>query len=202
MENITLYYEVLKGSGSSAGGHSGDGENWKHKYEEQVALNKKLEAKIKELEEKLAQFQSKTTTETPKESEKAPEKKEDFDLFGDDEEDDSEHQKLIEQRAQEALKKKAEKGKQVVLKSAVLIDIKPWDDTTDLKALEVEVRKIEMEGLEWKASKIAPVAFGINKLSISCHMVDDVVSVDELQERIQAMEEFVQSTVIASFTKL
>jgi elongation factor 1-beta len=46
------------------------------------------------------------------------------------------------------------------------------------------------------------VGYGIKKLVISCHVVDDLVSVDDLQEKIQEFEDFVQSTDIDSFTKL
>jgi len=88
------------------------------------------------------------------------------------------------------------------LRSAVVLEVKVWDDTTDMKLLEEKVRAIQMEGLEWKASKLVAVGYGIKKLVISCHVVDDVVSVDELQEKIQEMEDLVQSTDIASFSKL
>jgi len=89
-----------------------------------------------------------------------------------------------------------------VMRSAVVIDVKPWDDTTDLKSMEEKVRSIQMEGLEWKASKLVPVAFNIKKLVISCHVVDDLVSVDDIQEQIQEFEDLVQSTDIVSFSKL
>jgi len=36
-------------------------------------------------------------------------------------------------------------------KSSVLLDIKPWDDETDMKKLEETVRSIQMEGLLWGA---------------------------------------------------
>eukprot|EP00256_Glycine_max_P039327 XP_006588020.1 elongation factor 1-delta [Glycine max] len=32
-------------------------------------------------------------------------------------------------------------------KSSVMLDVKPWDDETDMKKLEEAVRSIEMEGL-------------------------------------------------------
>jgi translation elongation factor EF-1beta len=34
-----------------------------------------------------------------------------------------------------------------------LLDIKPWDDETDMKEMERLVRTIEMEGLVWGAGK-------------------------------------------------
>jgi elongation factor 1-beta len=60
--------------------------------------------------------------------------------------------------------------------------------------MEKKVREIQIQGLEWKASKIVPIGYGIKKLQISCHIVDDLVSVDDIQEQIQALEDFVQST--------
>lgn len=38
-------------------------------------------------------------------------------------------------------------------KSSVLLDIKPWDDETDMKKLEEAVRSVEMPGLLWGACK-------------------------------------------------
>lgn len=36
-------------------------------------------------------------------------------------------------------------------KSSVLLDVKPWDDETDMKKLEEAVRSNQMEGLLWGA---------------------------------------------------
>jgi len=88
------------------------------------------------------------------------------------------------------------------MRSAVVIDVKPWEDTTDLVEMEQLVRGIEMVGLEWKAAKLVAIGYGIKKLSISCHIEDDKVSVDDIQERIQAFEDHVQSTDVVTFTKL
>jgi len=139
--------------------------------------------------------------------EEAPKEKEggdddDFDVFGEPDEEDTEREKEIMRIAAEAKAAKEAKGKTVVAKSAVVLDIKPWDDTIDLKALEVKVRAIEIDGLEWKSSEIKPIAFGINKLALLCHIVDDKVSVDDLQEKIAEFEDEVQSTDIDSFVKL
>jgi elongation factor 1-beta len=75
-----------------------------------------------------------------------------------------------------------------------------------MKVMEEKVRSIQMEGLEWKgnqtrnkqtytntntqhknktASKLVAIGYGIKKLAISCHVVDDKVSVDDIQEKIQ-----------------
>jgi elongation factor 1-beta len=49
----------------------------------------------------------------------------------------------------------------------VTLEVKPWDDETDMKALEDSVRSIEMEGLVWGASKLVPIGYGIRKLQIT-----------------------------------
>ena len=41
----------------------------------------------------------------------------------------------------------------VIAKSSVVLDVKPWDDETDMKKMEEHVRKIEMDGLLWGACK-------------------------------------------------
>lgn len=53
------------------------------------------------------------------------------------------------------------------VQSVVTLEVKPWDDETDMKALEECVRSIEQEGLVWGASKLVAVGFGIKKLQIT-----------------------------------
>jgi len=134
-------------------------------------------------------------------------KGDDFDLFAEDDEAELEREKEIQRRADEqAAKKKAAaeaSGKvAAVMKSAVVIDVKPWEDTTDMAEMEKLVRGIEMEGLEWKASKLVPIGYGIKKLQISCHIVDEIVSVDDIQDKIAEFADHVQSTDVVTFTKL
>lgn len=47
-----------------------------------------------------------------------------------------------------------------------------------------------------------PVGYGIKKLQIMCVVEDEKVSVDELVEKIQDFEDFVQSVDIAAFNKI
>eukprot|EP01132_Coremiostelium_polycephalum_P002682 gene2682-3327_t len=123
----------------------------------------------------------------------------DVDLFGDD--DDEEYEKQLEARrkAAEALKKPKDKP---IAKSSLLIDVSPWDDTTDMVELEKSVRSVEMEGLLWGASKLVEVAYGIKKLQINAVIVDDLVSTDELESQITGFEDYVQSFNIAAFNKI
>lgn len=41
-----------------------------------------------------------------------------------------------------------------VAKSNIILDVKPWDDETDMAKLEECVRSIEMDGLLWGACKL------------------------------------------------
>ncbi|EOY22457.1 Translation elongation factor EF1B/ribosomal protein S6 family protein isoform 1 [Theobroma cacao] len=123
----------------------------------------------------------------------------DVDLFG---EETEEEKKAAEERAAalKASSKKKESGK-----SSVLLDVKPWDDETDMKKLEEAVRNIKMEGLLWGASKLVPVGYGIKKLQIMLTIVDDLVSVDDLIEEHLTTEptnEYVQSCDIVAFNKI
>lgn len=58
-------------------------------------------------------------------------------------------------------------------KSNVILDVKPWDDETDMAELEKAVRSVEMPGLMWGISKLVPLAYGIKKLQIVCVVEDD-----------------------------
>ncbi|KAG6753206.1 hypothetical protein POTOM_043253 [Populus tomentosa] len=123
----------------------------------------------------------------------------DVDLFG---EETEEEKKAAEERAAaiKASSKKKESGK-----SSVLLDVKPWDDETDMKKLEEAVRSVEMEGLLWGASKLVPVGYGIKKMTIMLTIIDDLVSVDTLIEErltVEPINEYVQSCDIVAFNKI
>lgn len=112
----------------------------------------------------------------------------------------SNKQTAREERAKATAEKKKKKG--VIAKSNVILDIKPWDDETDMAAMEKEVRTIEMDGLLWGISKLVPIAYGVKKLQIVCVVEDDKVSIDELTEKIEAIEDYVQSIDVAAFQKI
>lgn len=71
-----------------------------------------------------------------------------------------------------------------------------------MKELEEGVRAIEKDGLVWGASKLVAVGFGIKKLQINLVVEDDKVSLDELQEQIESLEDYVQSSDVAAMQKL
>ncbi|CAL9230038.1 unnamed protein product [Arabidopsis halleri] len=123
----------------------------------------------------------------------------DIDLFADETEDEK---KAAEER--EAAKKDTKKTKESG-KSSVLLEVKPWDDETDMKKLEEAVRSVQMPGLSWGASKLVPVGYGIKKLTIMMTIVDDLVSVDNLIEDHLTSEpnnEYIQSVDIVAFNKI
>ena len=108
-------------------------------------------------------------------------------------------------------------------KSMVTLDIKPWgrpfhkhaeifqsihcspdrvDDTTVMPDLESAVRGIEAEGLVWGTSSLIPIDYGVEKLRINLVVEDEKVSVTELQEQIEELEDFVQSSDVVAMQKL
>jgi len=125
------------------------------------------------------------------------------DLFGsDDEEEDAEAARIRDERLAEYKKKKEGKTKPAA-KSVVTMDVKPWDDETDMKALEASVRSIEKDGLVWGASKLVAVGFGIKKLQINLIIEDDKIGLDDLQEELATeFDEYIQSSDIAAMQKL
>ncbi|KAG5727898.1 Elongation factor 1-beta [Termitomyces sp. T112] len=125
----------------------------------------------------------------------------DVDLFGSDEEEDAEAERIKAERVAAYNAKKAGKAKPVA-KSIVTMDVKPWDDETNMEELEKAVRSIEQDGLLWGASKLVPIGYGIKKLQITVVVEDEKVSTDELQETIAEFDEWVQSTDIAAMQKL
>ncbi|XP_065053424.1 elongation factor 1-beta-like [Rhopilema esculentum] len=116
----------------------------------------------------------------------------DFDLFGsDDEEEEAPKQPAP-----------AKPKKVVIAKSVLVLDVKPWDDETDMSEIEKHVRSIEADGLVWGSSKLVPVGYGIKKLQISAVIEDDKISTDMLEERITEKEDLIQSMDIAAFNKV
>ncbi|KAL1891267.1 Translation elongation factor 1 beta [Sporothrix stenoceras] len=141
-------------------------------------------------------------TINPAKAPAAEEDDDDVDLFGsDDEEEDAEAVRVREERLAEYRKKKEGKTKPAA-KSVVTLDVKPWDDETDMKALEESVRSIDQEGLVWGLSKLVAVGFGIKKLQITLVVEDDKVSLDDLQDTIAEFEDYVQSSDVVAMQKL
>ncbi|KAL1876710.1 Translation elongation factor 1 beta [Paecilomyces lecythidis] len=123
-----------------------------------------------------------------------------IDLFCSDEED-PETARIHEERLAAYKAKRADKPKPAA-KSVVIMEVKPWDDETDMVALEAAVRGIEKNGLVWGTSKLVPVGFGVKKLQINLVVEDDKVSVTDLQEEIEDFADYVQSSDVVTMQKL
>lgn len=125
----------------------------------------------------------------------------DFELFGSDDENDEEAERLKAERVAAYDAKKAKKPA-LIAKSNIILDVKPWDDETDMAKLEECVRSVQMDGLLWGASKLVPLAYGIRKLQITCVVEDDKVGTDILEEELTKFEDYIQSVDIAAFNKI
>jgi len=207
---------VMEGSSHRGGGGaavSTDVLNRITKLEDEKTALKKtvstMERTILDLTKRLAALETsnKTTVQSASPHKKSEPMSEDdddddVDLFGsDDEEEDADAARVREERLKAYADKKSKKPGPIA-KSSVLLDCKPWDDETDMQAMENEIRKIEMDGLTWGAGKLQPVGYGINKLSILCTVEDEKVSIDDLSEQITEIEDYVQSVDIAAFNKI
>ena len=146
----------------------------------------------------------------PVAAEAAPAKKEaaadddDLDLFGDDDEEDAEAAKKAAAKAKEAAAGKKKK-KEVIAMSLVMLEVKPLDSETNLDELAQRIFKtITKEGLFWKTEyKKEPIAFGIEKLIIGFSCEDEKISVDnDVVEKIEEIEDLVQSVEITAFNKI
>ncbi|KAK3216151.1 hypothetical protein GRF29_8g2382855 [Pseudopithomyces chartarum] len=125
----------------------------------------------------------------------------DVDLFGSDEEEDKEAEKLKAERLAEYNKKKVGKVNPAA-KSIVILDVKPWDDETNLDELKANILAIEKDGLVWGVHQFVAVGFGIKKLQINLVIEDEKVSLVELQQQIEEDEEHVRSTDVITMQKL
>uniref|UniRef100_A0A8C1YI34 Eukaryotic translation elongation factor 1 delta b (guanine nucleotide exchange protein) n=1 Tax=Cyprinus carpio TaxID=7962 RepID=A0A8C1YI34_CYPCA len=206
-------------AGSGGGGAADYGElaaRMKDLELENQSLHKvvqELRSALSKVESRMSALEKRTTAPTvngtaPQKAPPAPAKQEeedededDIDLSGSDEEVDEEAERLKEQRLQEYAAKKAKKPA-LIAKSSILLDVKPWDDETDMAKLEECVRSVQVDGLLWGASKLVPVGYGIKKLQINCVVEDDKVGTDFLEEEITKFEDYVQSVDVAAFNKI
>ena len=145
---------------------------------------------------------------------------EDMDLFGDDDDVNSDGENAEEaaatvarrQRMEAARKLKADadakkgavvKKEKPAEKSLIVLEVKPWEADTDLKMVWQEIIKKEQDGLRWGDSyKLEPVAYGIMKLVMTVTIEDAKVLLDDITEHIEGLEEWVQSCNVASMNKV
>jgi len=68
--------------------------------------------------------------------------------------------------------------------------------------LESAVRGTKADGLVWGTSSLIPIGYGVKKLRINLVVEDEKVSVTDLQEQIEGLEDFVQSSDVVAMQKL
>merc|ERR1712183_126310 len=111
------------------------------------------DARLASIEGKMGAPAAATPAPVKQEEPKEEDDDSDDDLFGsDDEEDTAEQERIKAERIAAYNERKAGK-KKVTAKSSILLDVKPWDDETDMAEVESNVRTIECDGLLWGASK-------------------------------------------------
>ncbi|XP_078120222.1 eukaryotic translation elongation factor 1 delta a (guanine nucleotide exchange protein) isoform X2 [Sander vitreus] len=208
------FYEGANGPSTQSSSHAGDQElvsRMKSMELENQTLHKvvvEMRAALQKLESRVAMLEKSPAAVPCAKSapvKAAPVKVEngdddDIDLFGSDE-DDEEAARLKQERVDAYAAKKSKKPA-LIAKSSILLDVKPWDDETDMVKLEECVRSVQMDGLLWGASKLVPVGYGIKKLQINCVVEDDKVGTDILEEEITKFEDYIQSVDVAAFNKI
>jgi len=142
-----------------------------------------------------------STTEKAAPAPAAEDDDDEVDLFGSDDDDDAEAERVKAERVAAYNEKKAGKAK-TIAKSVVTLDVKPWDDETDMAKLEEAVRSVIKDGLVWGASTLVAIGYGIKKLQITVVIEDEKISLDELQDDLAEFEDYVQSSDVAAMQKL
>jgi translation elongation factor EF-1beta len=136
----------------------------------------------------------------------APAKKaaddDDFDVFGDDDEEAEEAPKESRAEMLARLKKEAEERtaqKEAKQRTLVAIEIKPWSIEQDLTELWKKITQtITQDGLKWGENcNLADVAFGIKKIQTTF-----VMGVSNSSDKILEMEDEVQSCEVISMNVL
>jgi elongation factor 1-beta len=124
----------------------------------------------------------------------------DVDLFGEETEEDK--AALEAKKAKDAATKAALAKAKPIAKSSILMDVKAWEDTTDLEALAAKLKANQVDGLLWGAHKLEAVAYGVKKLVIMMTIEDDKVSSEDIEDLIMQYEEEVQSMDIVAWNKV
>merc|ERR1712029_1098600 len=107
-----------------------------------------LKSMVLKLENRVAALEKGGAKAAPAPAKKEESEDEDVDLFGSEseEEEDAEKDKVRQERLAAYAAKKAKKPA-LIAKTSVLLDVKPWDDDTDMDAMLKAVKTIEMDGL-------------------------------------------------------
>lgn len=110
----------------------------------------------------------------------------DFDLFGDDDEDMEAAKKAMEAKKKALQDKKAKE--KPASKSSLVLDIKPSSLDVDLDAVAKMIRGLKIEGVEFsEGEKKVPVAFGLFKLQMGATIIDDLVNTQDIVDSIETL---------------
>jgi translation elongation factor EF-1beta len=101
------------------------------------------------------------------------------------------------QRQNEILSKEVEK-------TLICLEISPADESVDLQMLWSQIiENFHMEGLTWGENyKLEPIGYGLNKLIMSCTIVDSLVNLDDITESIESLDDWVQSVTVLSMNNI
>ena len=126
----------------------------------------------------------------------------DIDRFISEQGEQSEEAKRLREECVAPYESKKAQNPDLVAKSSILLDVKPWDSDRDIAKLEECIRSVQEDGLVWASSKLVLVGYGIKILQIQCVVEGDKVGTDMLEEQITAFDEYVQSMEVAAFNKI
>jgi len=166
---------------------------------------------------------TKSVEGSTKEAEQADDDSDD-DLFGSDDEEEEGAIDLAAEAAKAAEASKADQKMKPILRSQIVFDIKPIDTEVDLEELADEIKEIVVGDIDQYADRITdfddfrvtkdnictwgvgheiqPIAFGIEKLCISCCVIDEMLGVDDVKDILEAkFGEKIQSVDVRAFNK-
>lgn len=175
------------------------------KKEHKTSCDKKDKKCSNQVNEECPKNKKKKEENKPKEEPKNED--EDFDPFAEDtpEEKAQKEKKKTEEKTKDKTNdtNKKKKKKKEIEKSIVVLEVKGWEAEQDLMALAKKIiSNIQKDGLQWnKGYKTEEVAFGIKKLIMGFICEDEKVSVQEIIDEIEAMEDEVQGVETVSFNK-
>merc|ERR1711911_406161 len=111
------------------------------------ALVLSLDSRVKALEGPKSASAPSAPVQPPKPAEQKKEEEEDddddVDLFGDDDEEDEDAERIKQERIAAYSARKSKKPV-LIAKSNIILDIKPWDDETDMKELRTKCVKLKL----------------------------------------------------------
>lgn len=111
----------------------------------------------------------------------------DFDLFGDDDNEDLEAAKKAMENKKKALQEKKAKEKPAS-KSSLVLEIKPSSLDVDLDQVARMIRDLSINGVEFsEGEKKVPVAFGLFKLQMGATIIDDLVNTQDIVDSIETL---------------